>query len=151
MSEKEGFHYTTLATFTGSFSVIGEDGNRFSAQWEFQPTRPTKRQAGIGGWATFCSKGAQRLHFCAQKPCAAKWPASTYGALPAPTHGLLAPLGFVSVGSAETAAGTPAAPPVNALPATGNAEIQRQRSAEDSIRNTKSLSDVRGGGGIRGG
>jgi hypothetical protein len=118
MSALLGEYYETLAKHSGVFTVIGEDGNRFSAQWEWLPSFPNKRSLGITGWARIGGKGGQRLHICAQSPCGAKWPATTYGCTPAPTHGQLAPLGAGAVGSAETAAGTPAAPPANAQPAT---------------------------------
>jgi hypothetical protein len=86
MSALLGEYYETLAKHSGVFTVIGEDGNRFSAQWEWLPSFPNKRSLGITGWARIGGKGGQRLHICAQSPCGAKWPATTYGCTPAPPH-----------------------------------------------------------------
>ena len=71
MSAALGSYYETLARYTGAFTVIGEDGNRFSAQWEFEPSIPTKRALGITGWARIGGEGGHRLHICAHSPCGA--------------------------------------------------------------------------------
>ena len=119
--------YATLHRYDDEFWVIGEDsGLPIRVRWRWEPSRPTRRQLGITGWA-FINGVLGRLHVCAHTPCGAKWAPSVYGVSPVPTHGRLhqgdppAVAGAGSVGSAATVAATTAAAapasPEHAMPA----------------------------------
>ena len=50
------------------FTLLGDSGETFKAKWEWEPTCPNKRDAGITGWATRNGERI-RLHVCAYNPC----------------------------------------------------------------------------------
>ena len=62
-----------------------DTNDTFIAKWQWQPTVPTLRDAGVSGWA-LCDGKVKRLHVCAKSPCTARYPASKYGNVPPPIH-----------------------------------------------------------------
>jgi len=46
---------------------------------------PTRRDAGVSGWA-LCDGKVQPLHVCAKNPSTARYPANKYGNVPPPIH-----------------------------------------------------------------
>ena len=74
-----------LANYAGEFTVRDDTNDTFIAKWQWQPSVPTQRDAGVIGWALFDGK-VKRLHVCAKNPCTARYPASKYGNVPPPIH-----------------------------------------------------------------
>ena len=78
-----------IVKVTSTFTLVGDDGTTFTAKWEYQPTKPSRRATGISGWATIDGKPGQRLHICAAKPCTARYTEKEYyfWGVPSPKHG----------------------------------------------------------------
>ena len=74
--------------YGGELNLVGDDGVPFCAKWQWEPHRPTKRPAGVTGWASYQGQTI-RLHVCANYPCTARHDVSKYGEMPVPKHGRL--------------------------------------------------------------
>ena len=94
------------------FELEDWDGVLFRVRWRFFPEKPTKRPAGITGWADMDGNFG-RAHVCFQYPCQADHPLSKYGDKPRPRHGRL-PGWRNSLAVAPPASAAVAAPPDNA-------------------------------------
>ena len=71
------------------------DGELIEFQWDVSVSKVTKRPSGKSGWAYITRRSGgvilsppqwRRIHFCANNPCTAVWPASKYGHNPVPVH-----------------------------------------------------------------
>ena len=89
----------------GEFTLYGDDGQPFTAQWLWDANlRPPEcTNLGIIGWARI-NGDVQRLHVCEHEPCRARWNATSYNPHPPPIHGQMSP-----PPAAEAAANTQAA------------------------------------------
>ena len=78
----------SIDRFADSFRLVGSDGAVFTVKWLWTPSRPTRNDNGVTGWADH-NGNLIRVHVCAHNPCNAVYPPSKYGNLPAPKHGRL--------------------------------------------------------------
>ncbi len=107
----------SIQDFKGEFLVRDASNKVYSAKWDFTPTKPTKREVGVSGWAQ-CGGHATRLHICSHSPCWARHHESKYGHVPPPIHvSLVGPAPEITVESSVVtepapaeAGGAPSAP-----------------------------------------
>lgn len=74
--------------YQAELDLVDDEGVPFCAKWQWEPTRPTRRPAGVTGWASYQGQTI-RLHVCANNPCTARHEPSKYGEMPVPKHGRL--------------------------------------------------------------
>ena len=87
----------TTDKFEDEFTLVGWDGVPFIVRWQWSPSQPTRRPAGVTGWASHAGE-VIRVHVCARSPCAADYRPSEYGNVPVPRHGRLPPPAVVGPG-----------------------------------------------------
>ena len=102
-------HRTTfLWCELGDFTLYGDDGQPFTAQWlcDANLHTPNVTNLGITGWARI-NGDVKRLHVCEHEPCRARWRPCAYGMMPAPIHGQISPPASSSACANTQAVDTP--------------------------------------------
>ena len=112
----------------GEFTLYGDDGQPFTAQWLWDANlhTPNLTNLGITGWARI-NGDVKRLHVCEHEPCRARWKPASYGVMPVPIHGQISPPASSSACANTQAVDTPPPaaeeppPSVEEPPPAGNA------------------------------